>query len=435
MGRDLTPVHSPKMERGDSRTDARNPKMKKCNENWIITHSIFLIKIMKIKTANRLAHIQEYYFSQKLREIDALNKAGKNIINLGIGSPDMAPHADVVKVLQEESAKPNTHAYQSYKGSPILRNAVAAWYIKWYNVALDSDTEILPLIGSKEGIVHICMTYLNEGDQALIPNPGYPTYTSAVTLAGASPLTYDLTEENNWLPDFEAMAKNDLSRVKLMFVNYPHMPTGKFASKELLQQLIAFAKKHNILIVHDNPYSFVLNENPTSLLSIEGAKEVVIELNSLSKSHNMAGWRVGVMCGAKDRIDDVLKFKSNMDSGMFLPVQLAAAKALELNEDWYKSINTVYAERKQKAFELLDLINCTYDKEQVGMFVWAKIPSGFKDGYALSDDVLYGSNIFITPGGIFGSNGNGYVRVSLCATKEKFEESIYRILKSRNENN
>lgn len=389
---------------------------------------------MNIKTADRLAHIQEYYFSQKLREIDSLNKAGKNIINLGIGSPDMAPHPDVVKVLHQESAKSNTHAYQSYKGSPVLRNAVAAWYNKWYNVLLDADTEILPLIGSKEGIVHICMTYLNAGDEVLIPNPGYPTYSAAVKLTGATCLNYDLKEENNWLPDFDTIARHDLSKVKIMFVNFPHMPTGKLPGKQMFEKIIAFAKANNILIVHDNPYSFVLNETPTSLLGVDDAKDVVIELNSLSKSHNMAGWRVGIMCGAKERIDEVLRFKSNMDSGMFLPVQLAAAKALELGKDWYNSINLVYAERKEKAFELLDLLQCTYDTEQVGLFVWAKIPTGFQDGYSLSDKVLYNANVFITPGGIFGSNGDAFVRVSLCATKEKFEESIERIIKSKNEN-
>jgi LL-diaminopimelate aminotransferase len=382
---------------------------------------------MKIETASRLAEINEYYFSQKLRELDILNKAGKNIINLGIGSPDMAPHADVIKVLQEESAKANTHAYQSYKGSPILRNSVTAWYSKWYNVLLDADTEVLPLIGSKEGIVHICMTYLNEGDEVLIPNPGYPTYSSAVKLAGAKCISYNLTEENNWLPDFDTLSKMDLNKVKIMFTNYPHMPTGKLPTNSMFEKLIEFAQKNNILIVHDNPYSFVLNDSPMSLLSINGAKEVVIELNSLSKSHNMAGWRVGVMCGAKERIDEVLKFKSNMDSGMFLPVQLAAAKALELDAEWFVQINKIYKERKVLAFKLLDLLGCTYETNQVGMFVWAKIPNTFKDGYALSDEVLYNANVFITPGGIFGSNGNNYIRISLCASVEKFEDAIKRI--------
>ena len=380
-----------------------------------------------IVTSKRLEGIGEYYFSKKLREIDDLNKQGKNIINLGIGSPDLPPHPDVVKVLQEEAAKPNTHAYQNYKGSPILRNAVADWYAKWYNVSLSADTEILPLIGSKEGIMHICMTYLNEGDIALVPNPGYPTYRSAVKLSGGMCVDYDLTEANNWQPDFAQLESQDLSKVKLLFVNYPHMPTGQLPDVVVLNKLIAFAKQHHILIIHDNPYSFILNDNPFSLLSLDGAKEVVIELNSLSKSQNMAGWRVGMMVAAKERVDDVLRFKSNMDSGMFLPVQLAAAKALSLGKDWYDSINTIYQQRRVKVFELLDLLGCSYSKNQVGMFVWAKIPSEYKDGYALSDEVLYENNVFITPGSIFGTAGNGYIRVSLCGSVERFEEAIQRI--------
>lgn len=390
-------------------------------------------KISNIKsnmqTANRLNGIGEYYFSQKLREIDELNKAGKNIINLGIGSPDMPPHPDVIKTLQEESAKPNVHAYQSYKGSPVLRKAVSDWYKKWYNVELNPDTEILPLIGSKEGIMHICMTYLNEGDKVLVPNPGYPTYTSAAKLAGGTPLYYDLTEANNWFPDFDALEKvvKEQGNVKLMFVNYPHMPTGQLPTKQAFEAVVAFAKKNNLLLVHDNPYSFILNEQPESLLSVEGAKDVVIELNSLSKSQNMAGWRVGVLVAAKERIDEVLRFKSNMDSGMFLPVQLAAATALNLGKEWYDSVNNVYRERRKKVFQLLDMLQCEYDTTQAGMFVWAKIPAAYTDGYALSDKVLYESNVFITPGGIFGSNGNGYIRVSLCAPVERFEDAINRI--------
>jgi len=382
--------------------------------------------------SKRLEGIGEYYFSTKLREIDDMNKAGKNVINLGIGSPDLPPHPDVIKTLQEESAKPNTHAYQSYKGSPVLRQAIADWYKTWYNVELNADSEILPLIGSKEGIMHICMTYLNEGDKVLLPNPGYPTYCSAVKLAGGTCMDYELTAENNWFPDFTAI---DTRGVKLMFVNYPQMPTGQLPSINLFEQLIAFAKQHSILIIHDNPYSFILNDEPMSLLSIAGAKDVVIELNSLSKSQNMAGWRVGMMIANKQRIDEVLRFKSNMDSGMFLPVQLAAAKALALGRDWYDSINAVYAQRRLKVFQLLDLLNCSYSKNQVGMFVWAKAPAsptppkeGQKaTGYELSDAVLYGSNVFITPGGIFGNAGDGYVRVSLCCKEEKIEESIERI--------
>ncbi len=382
---------------------------------------------MQITTSKRLEGIGEYYFSQKLREIDELNKQGKNIINLGIGSPDLPPHPDVVKVLQEESAKPNTHAYQNYKGSPLLRNAIADWYHTWYHVTLDPNTEILPLIGSKEGIMHICMTYLNEGDEALIPNPGYPTYSSAVKLAGGKAVPYELTEANNWGPDFDALEKTDLSKVKLLWVNYPHMPTGQLPTKDLFEKIVAFGRKHNILVCHDNPYSFILNETPQSLLSVEGAKEVVIELNSLSKSQNMAGWRVGMLCGAKERIDEIIRFKSNMDSGMFLPVQLAAAKALSLGKDWYESINAIYTKRREKVFELLTLLNCEYSKTQVGLFVWAKIPAKYKTGYELSDEVLYNANVFITPGGIFGNAGDGYIRVSLCGSVEKFEEAISRI--------
>jgi aspartate/methionine/tyrosine aminotransferase len=382
---------------------------------------------MEIGTSKRLEGIGEYYFSQKLREIEELNKQGKNIINLGIGSPDLPPHPDVIKVLQEEAAKPNVHAYQNYKGSPVLRNAIADWYNTWYDVKLDPNTEILPLIGSKEGIMHICMTYLNEGDEALIPNPGYPTYSSAVKLAGGKVVSYELKEDNNWQLDFEALEKTDLSKVKLLWINYPHMPTGQLPTTKLFEQIVAFGKKHGILICHDNPYSFILNKDPMSLLSIDGAKEVVVELNSLSKSQNMAGWRVGMLCAAKERIDEILRFKSNMDSGMFLPVQLAAAKALSLGKDWYDAINAIYAQRREKVFELLLLLNCEFSKTQAGMFIWAKIPNGYKDGYALSDDILYNSNVFITPGGIFGNAGDKYIRISLCGSIERFEEAISRI--------
>ena len=387
-----------------------------------------------ITTSKRLEGIGEYYFSQKLREIDGLNQQGKQIINLGIGSPDLPPHPDVIRTLQEESAKPNVHAYQSYKGSPVLRKAVADWYAKWYKVSLNPDTEILPLIGSKEGIMHICMTYLDAGDMALIPNPGYPTYSSAVKLAGGTTVPYELTEANNWFPDLEALgqqvtALNQQGKgsVKLMWVNYPQMPTGKLPEEALFKKLVAFGKEHNILICHDNPYSFILNDAPMSLLSVEGAKDVVVELNSLSKSQNMAGWRVGTLCGAKERIDEVLRFKSNMDSGMFLPLQLAAATALGLPKEWYEQVNNVYRARRMKVFELLTLLNCVYDESQAGMFVWAKIPAGYKDGFALSDEVLYNANVFITPGGIFGNAGNPYVRVSLCSSEEKLQESIQRV--------
>lgn len=387
-----------------------------------------------IATAKRLDGIGEYYFSTKLREIDELNKQGKNIINLGIGSPDLPPHPDVIKVLQEESAKPNVHGYQNYKGSPVLRKAFADWYQKWYGVTLQADTEILPLIGSKEGIMHICMTYFEEGVAVLVPNPGYPTYSSAVKISGATPVYYDLKSENDWMPDFDQLeqlvatyAKPPYKGVRGLFVNYPHMPTGQLPAPEVWEQLVAFAAKHDLLIIHDNPYSFILNETPASMLSVAGAKERVIELNSLSKSHNMAGWRLGVLCSAKERIEEVLRFKTNMDSGMFLPMQLAAAKALTLGAEWHDAVNDIYRARREKVYELLDMLQCTYSKQQVGMFMWAAIPEGVKDGFELSDKVLYGSNVFITPGGIFGSNGDKFIRISLCGSVERFQEAIDRI--------
>ncbi|RYF90835.1 MAG: aminotransferase class I/II-fold pyridoxal phosphate-dependent enzyme, partial [Chitinophagaceae bacterium] len=366
-----------------------------------------------IKTSERLEGIGEYYFSKKLREIDELNKAGKNIISLGIGSPDLPPHPDVVKVLQDESDKPSVHAYQSYKGSPVLRKAISDWYSKWYGVKLDPESEVLPLIGSKEGIMHICMTYLNAGDEVLVPNPGYPTYRSAVSLAGGVSVSYELTEANSWEPDFDEIEKTDLARVKLMWVNYPQMPTGKLPSAQLFKKIVDFGTRHGILICHDNPYSFILNDKPASIMHIPGAMQTAIELNSLSKSQNMAGWRVGMLVGSAERINDVMRFKSNMDSGMFLPVQLAAAKALSLGEEWYESLNKIYERRREKVFALLSLLNCEYDKKQAGMFVWARVPASEKSGYTLSDKVLYQAQVFITPGGIFGSAGEGYVRVSL----------------------
>ena len=391
---------------------------------------------MEINTSNRLNGVGEYYFSQKLQQIDRLNKEGRNIISLGIGSPDQPPHEDVITVLQTESLKPNVHGYQSYRGAPALRNAMAAWYKKYYTVELDAEKEILPLQGSKEGILHICMTYLNKGDKVLVPDPGYPTYKSAVTLAGGQCVPYKLIAKNNFQPDFTLLEKRDLKKVKLMFVNYPHMPTGQLPTTELFEKLVQFATKHNILLIHDNPYSFILNENPMSLLAIPGAKEVVLELNSLSKSLNMAGWRVGLLCGKAERINEVLRFRSNMDSGMFLPLQLAAAKALTLGDDWYKQLNALYAKRRDKVFELLKLLKCTFQKEQAGLFVWAKVGSTsvskpgtheLGSGGLLSDEILENANVFITPGGIFGDAGKPYVRVSLCASEEKIQEAIYRV--------
>ena len=387
-----------------------------------------------MQAAKRLDGIGEYYFSQKLREIDELNKAGKQVINLGIGSPDLPPHPSVINTLHEEALKPNQHAYQNYKGSPVLRNAIAKWYKKWYDVELNPDTEILPLIGSKEGIMHICMTYFEKGCSVMVPNPGYPTYASVIKISGAIPLFYDLKKENNYFPDFDQLdalvkegSESSLQGVKAIFVNYPHMPTGQLPTKKIFEQLVAFAKLNNILIIHDNPYSFILNDNPISMLSVEGAKDIVIELNSLSKSHNMAGWRVGMLLASKEKVDELLRFKSNMDSGMFLPIQLAAAKALELGKDWHEDVNKIYRARRQKVFGLLHLLNCVFDETQAGMFVWASIPSKYTDGYELSDKVLKDANVFIAPGGIFGDAGNNYVRVSLCCAEEKIDEAISRI--------
>lgn len=382
---------------------------------------------MEIQVAKRLQHTEEYYFSKKLREIDEMNKAGAQVINLGIGSPDMPPHPEVIKELNEQSSQSNTHGYQSYKGAPALRQAMADWYARYYQVNLDSNTQILPLIGSKEGIVHICMTYLQEGDEVLIPNPGYPAYTSAVRITGATPVTYTLTQENNWLVDFDALEKLDLSKVKMMWINYPHMPTGALANKEFFEKVIAFGKNHSILICHDNPYSFILNDSPESIMAVDGALDIAIELNSLSKSSNMAGWRIGMLIANEARIGEILRFKSNMDSGMYLPLQLAAAKALNLDKSWYTQLNEEYRERRQKVFEIMDLLGCTYDKNQVGLFVWAKIPAQYQDCYAISDKVLYDAKVFITPGGIFGSAGEQFIRISLCANQETLEKAIARL--------
>lgn len=382
---------------------------------------------MEIEVAKRLQHTEEYYFSKKLREIDEMNKNGAQVINLGIGSPDLPPHPEVIQVLQEQAALSNTHGYQSYKGAPALRQAMADWYDRYYRVSLNPNTEILPLMGSKEGIVHICMTYLQEGDQALIPNPGYPAYASAVRIAGAETVPYELKAEENWIPDLEALEKTDLSKVKLMWINYPHMPTGALATADFFEKVIAFGKKHNILICHDNPYSFILNDQPQSILSVDGALDVAIELNSLSKSSNMAGWRIGMLSAKQQRIDEILRFKSNMDSGMFLATQLAAAKALQLDKSWYTQLNESYKERREKVYQIMDYLGCTYDKNQVGLFVWAKVPTKYADSYALSDDVLYNAQVLITPGGIFGSAGEQYIRISLCAKPEVLDQALERL--------
>jgi len=385
---------------------------------------------MQIQVAKRLQHTEEYYFSKKLREIEELNKTGEKVINLGIGSPDLPPHPSVIETLHEHALMPHTHAYQNYRGILPLRRAIADWYSRFYSVSLDPNTNVLPLIGSKEGIVHICMTYLAEGDEALFPNPGYPAYAAAIRLSGATGVPYLLTAENGWLPDLDALAKTDLSRVKLMWLNYPHMPTGAAANTSFFKEVVQFAKQHHILLCHDNPYSFILNEQPQSLMAVEGAIEVAVELNSLSKSSNMAGWRVGMLVAAESRINEIVRFKSNMDSGMFLPVQMAAAKALALGPEWYQELNSTYQSRREQVYKLLDMLRCNYDRQQVGLFVWAKVSDQYPDGYALSDEILHQARVFITPGGIFGTAGNGYIRVSLCATEETLNRACERIARS-----
>lgn len=384
-------------------------------------------KVLSFPLAGRIQDVQEYYFAKKLRQIDEMNKQGKEVINLGIGSPDRPPHPDVIKTLYEESLNPKQHGYQNYKGHIKLREAAANWYQKYYSVEIDANSEVIPLMGSKEGIMHICMTYVNPGDEVLIPDPGYPTYKSAATISGAVVKTYQLKEENDWYPDFAELESRDLSRVRLMFVNYPQMPTGKAPEKELFEKLVAFARKNEILICHDNPYSFILNDNPLSMLAVEGAKDVVIELNSLSKSHNMAGWRVGFIMAAAQRINEIMRFKSQMDSGMFLPLQLAAAKALSLDQEWYDDVNKVYRARRELAYKLLELLNATFTKDQSGLFVWAKVPAAFASGYALSDKILEEAHVFLTPGGIFGQSGDSYIRISLCANEETILKAITRI--------
>lgn len=382
---------------------------------------------MNIQIADRVRNTEEYYFSKKLREIEELNRAGKQIINLGIGSPDMMPPMAAVETLITEAQKAGNHGYQNYKGILPFREAIANWYKRYYQVTLDPDKNIIPLMGSKEGIMHICMTYLQDGDECLIPNPGYPTYQSAVAISGAKAIPYALKEENNWFPDLEELERQGLSKVKLMWVNYPHMPTGSNASRAFFEELIAFAKRNQILICHDNPYSFILNENPISLLAISGAEEVAIELNSLSKTFNMAGWRMGMLMGNEKRLSEIMRFKSNMDSGMFLPLQKAAIAALSVGEDWYKIQNEIYAARRKKVFALLDELGCTYKRDQVGLFVWASIPESYTNGYEVCDAVLHQAHVFITPGGIFGTAGEKYVRISLCNDVSVIDRAIERV--------
>ena len=389
---------------------------------------------LQISTASRLNSVEEYYFSTKLKQIAQFKAEGIPVINIGIGSPDLAPSQKTIDALTAAAANPNNHAYQGYQGIPALRKAFADFYATHYQVALNSDSEVLPLMGSKEGIMHISMAYLEAGDETLIPNPGYPTYQAACSLAGAKVVPYELSEKTGWLPDLKALELRDLSKVKIMWVNYPHMPTGAKADHVFFDELRKFALKHSILIVNDNPYSFILNDKPISMLSVPRMMEVGIELNSLSKSHNMAGWRIGALLGKSEFLNPVLKFKSNMDSGMFLPLQLAAVEALSADTKWFEQQNVLYKSRQKLVFELLDLLGCTYDKAQTGMFVWAKTPNNFSSGYALSDQILVENAVFITPGGIFGSQGNEYIRISLCAKEEVFKEVIQRIKTKSNGN-
>lgn len=379
-----------------------------------------------ITTADRLKTVEEYYFSMKLREVRGLMADGKPIINMGIGSPDMAPAPEVLEAVSKSLTDSGAHQYQSYQGLPELREAIAAFYRTKFGVSLDPASEILPLMGSKEGIMHISMAFLNPGDEVLIPNPGYPTYTSVTTLVGAKAKYYDLVAEKGWLPDLEKLQQQDLSKVKLMWVSYPHMPTGAIANRTQFKELLDFATKNNILLVNDNPYSFVLNKNPMSILEIDGAKEVALELNSLSKTFNMAGWRVGMVLGNAGHINAILKVKSNMDSGMFYGIQKGAIAALKSSEEWFQSLNTIYSTRRKLMFQLADKLNCNYDEKAVGMFVWAKLPEGSTSSEQFVDEVLYDKNIFIAPGTIFGSNGEGYIRFSLCVTEDKIREAIGR---------
>ncbi|MFM2231064.1 MAG: LL-diaminopimelate aminotransferase [Bacteroidota bacterium] len=378
-----------------------------------------------IQTAIRLNSVQEYYFSRKLREVRQLIAEGKLVINMGIGSPDLAPDITVIEAMQKAMFDDKAHEYQSYQGLPELRKGMADFYKNHFNVDLDFNTEILPLMGSKEGIMHISLAFLNEGDEVLIPNPGYPTYASVTELVQAKAVYYDLTATTNWQPNFDALEKLDLSKVKLMWVSYPHMPTGANGTLELFQKLIAFGKKHNILIVNDNPYSFVLNGKPLSILQIDGAKDIAIELNSLSKTYNMAGWRVGMVLGNPTLIDAVLKVKSNMDSGMFYGIQKGAIEALKLGNDWFEKQNEIYTKRRNLIFKLAEKLNCVFDRNSVGLFVWAKLPAGIM-AEEFIDKVLIEKHIFITPGTIFGSNGEGYIRFSLCVTEEKIQDAINR---------
>ncbi|MDE5774531.1 MAG: aminotransferase class I/II-fold pyridoxal phosphate-dependent enzyme [Muribaculaceae bacterium] len=382
-----------------------------------------------IKPADRVAEIKEYYFSRKLREVARLNAEGQDIISLGIGGPDLPPAREVIETLTACAERDDSHSYQSFKGLPELREAFATWYKRFYSVELNPDTELQPLIGSKEGILYISLAFLNPGDGVLVPNPGYPTYTSASRIVGARIYNYDLLPDNNWQPDFDALERMPLDQIKLMWINYPHMPTGAPASKELYSKIIDFGLRHNIVIAHDNPYSFILNDNPLSILSIDGAKNIAIELNSLSKSHNMAGWRVAMLASNPEFVEWIVKVKSNVDSGQFLPVMKGAAKALSLPDEWYAHVNAEYAKRRKIAEKIMTAIGCTFDPEQRGLFLWGRIPDDAHSGEEIADRLLYEARVFVTPGFIFGSNGDRYIRISLCAKEEALNEALNRVLK------
>jgi len=378
-------------------------------------------------TADRLHTVEEYYFSKKLREVNALKAAGAPIINLGIGSPDLAPPKAVITAITDSLSDASAHKYQSYQGLPALRLAMANFYKAHYNISLNPQNQVLPLIGSKEGIMHISMAYLNQGDAVLIPNPGYPTYTSVTKLLGATPVFYDLNSTSNWQPDLVSLEAMDVSKVKLMWINYPHMPTGTLGNKKILKGLVDFAKKNEILLINDNPYSFILNNQPSSIFNVEGAEQVCLELNSLSKTFNMAGWRVGMLTGAKAHLDNVIKVKSNMDSGMFYGIQKGAIEALNSSKNWFSDLNLIYSERRKLVWELATALNCTFETNTSGMFVWAKLPTGLKSE-AFIDKILHDYHLFIAPGTIFGTNGEGYIRFSLCAPSESIELAIKRVL-------
>jgi len=382
---------------------------------------------MIIKPSDRLADVKSYYFATKLAEIAEMNSSGEQVINLGIGSPDLLPPDQVIESLRQCALEERSNMYQSYKGIPPLRAAFSAHYKKYMQMDIDPETEVLPLIGSKEGIMHISMSFLNPGDEVLVPNPGYPSYATTAELAGARPVYFDLKKENGWLPDLKSLANKNLSRVKLMWINYPNMPTGATLDRASMQAIVDFALQNDILLCHDNPYNMILNDSPQSILSCTDAKKCCLELYSLSKGFNMAGWRVGAVLGAKDYIDTIMRFKSNMDSGMYKPIQEAASVALQLGADWFEHLNKIYTDRREKVYQIFDLLDCTYSRDGAGLFVWAEVPSYLADVESWVDEILQQARVFITPGFIFGSNGQRYVRISLCADATQYAVAQRRL--------